>query len=386
MPPWPRIVTGCIFVNDVELDPTDDRGSQRLVIAHDYFSIRGGGERLILTAAEALNARLVYGFRTEQSYEDEMFPSDSISLSLPEILRRPAIRPMALALRFAFSSGPFEGFSTRMFSGVAAPFAAKRTAGVKNVYYCHTPPRFVYDQREHFSRGLLKQSIGQPLIEGYRLGFERAMDSMDLIIANSETVRDRIRRFLGRESTVVYPPCNTDDFRWVGQGDFYLSTARLTPLKRVDRIVEAFLKMPQHKLVVASGGSEIARLRSMAEDAKNIVFLDWVSEQDLRDLVGRCIATIYVPVDEDFGMSPVESMAAGKPVIGVAEGGLRETIVAGETGALLPPDFTTSDVASAVSVLTPTTAATMRGACEARAQMFTKAKFVSNLRDAIGIA
>lgn len=372
-------------MNDIELAYPAQPGAQELVIAHDYFSIRGGGERLILTAAEALNARLVYGFRTEQSYEYEMFPPNSVSLSLPKIFRRPAIRPMALALRFGISGDVFEGFNTRLFSGVAAPFAARRTAGVKNVYYCHTPPRFVYDKRDHFSRGLLKQTLGRPLIEGYRIGFERAMERMDLIIANSETVRDRIKHFLGRDSTVVYPPCSTDDFRWIHQGDFYLSTARLTPLKRVDRIVDAFLKMPQHKLVVASGGSELARLRDMARGAENIVFLDWVSEQDLRDLVGRCIATVYVPVDEDFGMSPVESMAAGKPVIGVAEGGLRETIVAGETGTLLPPDFTASDVASAVSVLTPAVAASMREACEARARKFTKAKFVSGLRDAIGV-
>lgn len=370
----------------MESNPKGELSSHRLAIAHDYFAIRGGGERLVLSAAKALNARVVCGFQTDQSYDDEMFPSDKISLDLPKPFRRPAIRPMALALRFAFSGWAFEGYNTRIFSGVAAPFAARRAPGIKNIYYCHTPPRFVYDQREHFSRGLIKNAVGQSLIEGYRLGFERAVDHMDLIIANSKTVQDRVRRYLGRDAIVVYPPCNTSAFEWLDQGDFYLSTARLTPLKRVDRIVEAFLRMPQQKLVVASGGPELARLQAMAADAPNIVFLDWVSERALRDLVGRCIATIYVPVDEDFGMSPVESMAAGKPVIGVAEGGLRETIVPGETGILLSPDFTSSDISSAVSTLTPTLASSMRRNCEARAEMFTEAKFVDHLRQAISCA
>ena len=86
-----------------------------------------------------------------------------------------------------------------------------------------------------------------------------------------------------------------------------------------------------------SGACERARLEALASGATNIVFLGEVAAQSLVDVLGRCVATIYLPRDEDFGMSPVKSMAAGKPVIGVADGGLLETVVDGETGILLPP-------------------------------------------------
>jgi glycosyltransferase involved in cell wall biosynthesis len=108
-----------------------------------------------------------------------------------------------------------------------------------------------------------------------------------------------------------------------------------------------------------------------------------VSDEALLDLVGNAIATIYLPRDEDFGMSPVESMAAGKPVIGVAEGGLLETIAQGETGILLPPDFSDEDLIDAVRQMTAERALAMRSSCEVRARNFTREKFVSAMREVI---
>ena len=110
------------------------------------------------------------------------------------------------------------------------------------------------------------------------------------------------------------------------------------------------------------------------------IFAGWTSDAELLDLIGNAIATIYVPMDEDFGMSPVESMAAGKPVIGVAEGGLVETIVEGETGTLLPPGFGPQAIVEAVTALTPQRALEMRAACTARAAQFDEKAFVAGMR------
>ena len=206
---------------------------------------------------------------------------------------------------------------------------------------------------------------------------------MQVIVANSQTVRDRIRSYLGRKAEVIYPPCDLAAFRWRGQQGFYLSTARLSPLKRVDKIVEAFLQMPDKKLVVASGGEELPRLVRLAAGAPNITFLGWVSEEKLRELMGEAIATIYIPVAEDFGMSPVESMAAGKPVIGVAEGGLLETVIDGETGILLPPALSVDAVVKAVVEMTPSKAAAMRTACIFRSEQFSKERFIAGLQRVI---
>ncbi|UIJ71082.1 glycosyltransferase [Aurantimonas sp. HBX-1] len=353
------------------------------LVVHDYFAIRGGGERLVLTLADAIGADLLYGYRSADSYDDAMFPAGSRDLDLPMALRRPGLRAAALAARFALERRRVARHDTRVFSGVAAPFAAPGAGSPgRNIFYCHTPPRFLYDQRAHFApmlggpAGMLKRAG----LARFRRGYEAAVGRMDTIVANSETVRERIRSFLGRDSIVVYPPCDTKSFVWGGQQGYYLSTARLAGLKRVDRIVDAFRTMPDQQLVVASGGDELENLRRRAKDAPNITFLGWVDEDRLRRLIGEAIATIYVPVEEDFGMSPVESMAAGKPVIGVAEGGLRETILDGETGILLPPDFQPADIAEAVRRLPAPRAAAMRGACEARAEVFSEERFIEGMR------
>lgn len=352
------------------------------LILHDYFGIRGGGERLNLTLARALGAHLAYGYRTAESYDAEMFPVESTELGLPALFRRPGLRAPALALRFAAARRFAAGFDTRIFSGVASPFAAPDKAQGRNIFYCHTPPRFLYDQKARYAgRGSpARRAIENVLLGQFRTHYEAAVQRMDTVIANSETVQDRIRTYLGVDSIVVYPPCDTVSNVWLGQQPYYLSTARLSGLKRVDRIVRAFMELPDKQLVVASQGEDYDALRRLAADAPNIVFRGWVGDDELRQLIGNAIATLYVPVDEDFGMSPVESMSAGKPVIGVAEGGLRETIVHDETGFLLPSGFTDEDLIDAIQSMTPARALEMRAACEARAKLFSESRFIDSMR------
>ncbi len=329
--------------------------SGKLLLFHDYFAIRGGGERLVLTLAEALGGDLVYGYRTSDTYERAMFPSGTLDLRLPLLLRRSGVRPLALACLFARQRRAAEKAQIRIFSGVAAPFAAPpRSSAASNIYYCHTPPRFLFDQRAHFVAQLTRSQkmAALPLLDWFEGAYRRAIARMDIIVANSENTRRRIMHFLGRDSVVVYPPVDTDRFVWLGQGDYYLSTARLTPLKRVGAIIEAFRTMPEKKLLVASGGEDLDHLVARAAGAANIQFTGWIDDEQLRGLVGTAIATLYVPRDEDFGMSPIESMSAGKPVIGVAEGGLLETILDGETGYLVSTDFNPSILAAAVRLTT----------------------------------
>ena len=314
-----------------------------------------------------------------ESYEAEMFPPAVQDLRLPVSMRRPGLRPVALALRFGMERKRVATFRNRIFSGIAAPFAAPERGSGRNIYYCHTPPRFLYDQRDRFADRLDRLQYHLPA-RLFRQGYEAAVARMDLLIANSETVRERISRYLHRDSVVVFPPCDVDCFSWREPQGYYLSMARLSPLKRVDTIIEAFRAMPNRRLIVASGGEDEAALRQGAADAPNIAIEGWVGEARLRQLVNNAIATIYVPVDEDFGMSPVESMAAGKTVIGVAEGGLRETVVHGETGLLLPPDFEATTIVDAVNELTSARAIGMRAACESRAQLFSTQRFINSMR------
>jgi glycosyltransferase involved in cell wall biosynthesis len=288
--------------------------------------------------------------------------------------------------------------------------AHKKITGNK-IYYCLTPPRLLYDQR----RFILQQVPGwqRPFLRVvmalYRLAYERAVRGMDIIVTISETVRARTMTYLGHDSLVVYPPCETERFRWIEEGSYFLSTARVDPLKRIDLIVRAFKEMPEKRLVVVSGGVDMPKIERMAKQAENIDLLGWVDDDKLCDLVGRCIATIYIPRDEDFGISPVESIAAGKPVIGVQEGGLLETIsdwrgmrhevsnaggqmsynkggkglLITDCGVLVSKEPGVEHLMRAVEWMTPERALAMRGGCEKRAKRFDTDVFVQRMRDLI---
>ncbi len=259
--------------------------------------------------------------------------------------------------------------------------ANRGVTGGRSIYYCHTPPRFLYDLRDRYQRTF--PAWQRPLLAVLRNWlqprYEAAVRGMDVVLANSRNVQSRLQHYLGVSSQVVYPPVETDCFRWLGDDGYFLSTARLEPLKRVDILVRAFRRMPSQQLVIASGGSEFARLQALAADAPNIRFTGWLNDEQLARLMGEARASIYVPVDEDFGMSPVESMAAGKPVIGVAEGGLLETVVDGETGILLPAQFDENDMIEAASGLDAHRTRQMRCACEAQAQRFSAARFLEEI-------
>jgi len=142
--------------------------------------------------------------------------------------------------------------------------------------------------------------------------------------------------------------------------------------------------MPDKKLIVASGGECEVEIRKQAAGFSNITVLGWVDNEKMYDLVGRCIAGIYIPIDEDFGMTPVEGMAAGKPSIGVSEGGLKETIIPGKTGVLIAPEASVGELKAAVYTLTPERALAMRADCEAQAKNFSLENFETNLRKVIG--
>lgn len=143
--------------------------------------------------------------------------------------------------------------------------------------------------------------------------------------------------------------------------------------------------MPEKKLVVASGGSQLKSLRKLACGADNIFFTGWIDDRSLANWIGNAIACLYIPEDEDFGMSTLEAMSAGKPVIGVDEGGLKETIDHNRTGILLPRDPSVECVCEAVRTIGKDVAAEMRMDCESRAEIFTLDQFISRMTKLIHI-
>jgi glycosyltransferase involved in cell wall biosynthesis len=352
------------------------------IILHDYYETADGGGRLALILAQAIEADLAYGFKVPNH---PYFLGDFAigkEYSLDSYSGIQGWRQFKLAKKFSNKTSFLADYDLAVYSGFYAPLAVQNHLSGKNVFYCNTPPRFIYDQRDFYlsqipfwQRPLL---IG--LINYLQPRYEAAVQKMDVVISNSKNVQARVKHFLNLDTEVVYPPCEIEKYRNIGQEDFYLSTARLDPLKRVDLVVQAFVSMPEKKLVVISEGPEIAKIKRLANGAENIEILGRVSEEKLVDLMGCCIATIYIPREEDFGLSPVESMAAGKPVIGVAQGGLLETIEDGITGILMQPDPGLDEIVQSVEQLTSEAALGMRSGCEERAKLFRQEVFEEKMR------
>jgi glycosyltransferase involved in cell wall biosynthesis len=333
---------------------------------------------------------LVRGFPDYRLVVSRVFPDARILLqagdsgvqSLGTWYTRPMGRIPEAIFCFRRATAFLEEAESVLYSGFYAPFAVERQRHGRRVHYCSTPPRFAYDMRQFYLDRLPApvRPAASAFFDYVKRNYEASVARMDVVIANSQNVRGRLAKFLGVDAHVVNPPIDTGRFRWIEAGDYFVSLARVTEYKQVEVIVRAFLRMPDRKLVVASGGPQEPFLRRLAADARNILFTGWMSEVGLADLIGRARAAIYLPRDEDFGMSPVEAMSAGKPVIGVAEGGLLETVVEGVTGVLVPAPPSVESVVEAVDRMTPQRAFAMREACEARARLFSKELFLGRMK------
>ena len=353
-------------------------------VLYDYLQVSGGAERLSIDLTQGLPG---YQLVVSRVFEQARYLAAEQALGA-EGLRclgsasTGALPRVAEALAcFTTRTGFLRDAQTVIYSGLYAPLAVHNQISGKRIYYCHTPPRYIYDWRERYLKRFAAplRPLAVVAFGALQRRYEDALAQMDCVISNSENVRQRLRLHVGLESQVIHPPVDTERFIWTEQGDYFVSLARLEAHKRVDTIIQAFLGLPDQHLVIASGGRDEPRLRQMAAGAPNIRFTGWQDEASLRACVGGARAAIYVPTDEDFGMSPVEAMAAGKPVIGVREGGLLETVLDGETGLLLASELNVASLREAIGTLSPARALAMRGACEWQAQKFSKRTFVERM-------
>lgn len=373
----------------------------KTLVLHDTFLYRGGGERLVLMMAHALGADIASGFFSSGSYNlrEQWFQGKMISLMPNFFLHEFTWLPKSLAfvlknglrhfgLKWAFSVNTrnlADGYDTVILSGDCLS-AVHNFKGKNILYYCHTIPRYLFDQKEEYEKKIPKIMLYtyQFMTSRFKKAYLRDLSLIEKLITNSGNTQKRIKNFTGRDAQILYPPVDTGFFRpgeSVGKWDYFLSFARLSSIKRVDRIVSAFQHMPDKKLIITYGKNDPEKntIQHMTEGYKNIEMRLSPSDTELRDLIRGAKATIYVPVDEDFGMSPVESMACGTPVIAVNDGGLKESIIDGRTGILINPVCLPSDIALAVQQIDAL--GNIWSACVQRGGDFSLIKFEQQLKE-----
>lgn len=202
-----------------------------------------------------------------------------------------------------------------------------------HISYCHTPTRYLWTETHTYISDLKYSPIIKiflpRLIHRLRLWDKMSVDRVDHFIANSQTVRQRIQKYYRRESDVIYPPVATDNF-FISDTveDYFVTGGRLVPYKRMDLVVEAFNRL-RWPLKIFGDGPELAALEKRA--LPNITFVGRISDRDKAKLLSRAKAFIH-PQIEDLGITPIESMACGRPVIAYGVGGATETVLPNETG------------------------------------------------------
>jgi glycosyltransferase involved in cell wall biosynthesis len=326
-------------------DPAAGFPARRIALAHHWLMSMRGGEKTLSAIADLFPGAPVYCLLANRDQLDERLAGREIRCSwLQRLNRIPDLQRKALPLLArAARSLDARDYDAVICSDAAIIKAIRTRPDALKLCYCHSPMRYVWDLYDEYRRrsGPLA-GWGLRLFAGpVRRADRRAAETVDVFVANSRHVADRIRRHYGRDSVVIPPPV---DVRFPpaepASGEFYLALGELVSYKRAELAVEACTRL-NRPLVVIGTGPLLGEIRRMAGPSVRV--LGWQPDEVVRDHLRRCRALLFCG-EEDFGLTPVEAMAAGRPVIAFRAGGATETVLDGRTGRFF--DEPTADALS----------------------------------------
>lgn len=296
----------------------------KIAILHDFFGSIGGGEKLVLEMAEALNADIYTTYLNEENVKK--ITNKKINL-IKQVTDFPLLK--VIHSSYAFSRCKIEGYDLYILSGNWAVFAAKNHK--PNSYYMHTPVRMFYDSKWEVYKQVPWYSRFVYVIWTYIHAklIEKYVTYVDEIITNSKNTQKRIKKYHQRNSKIIYPPIK--QYKPGKYENYWLSVNRLYPHKRVELQIECFRNLPDENLIIIGDTmkgdhSNIYKRKLLKSLPKNVKMVRGVDEKALEKYYSHCKGFITTSLDEDFGMSVLEAMSAGKPVVAVDEGGYKETV------------------------------------------------------------
>lgn len=314
----------------------------KVALVHDYIKEYGGAERVLETLHEMYpNADVFTTIYCPQYLgpHRDRFSNWNIKTSFLQQIpfKEKLISPFRLISSWVFKNFDFSGYDLVIVSATGAyiPNALKKGTA-RHVCYCHTPPRYLYGYKtaRDWEKNKISKIVGSIVNHFLRMVDFQSARNVDLFIANSKEVKERIWKFYRRDAVVVYPPVETQNLKVKSQNlkkNYYLTGGRLARAKRVDLAVEACTKLKTPLKVFgksfAGYGDELKEIAG-----SNVEFVGEVAEEEKYSLMAGAKAFIFPSDTEDFGITPVESMMMGTPVIVYKSGGVLETVVEGKTG------------------------------------------------------
>ena len=316
----------------------------KVALVHDHLAQDGGAEKVLQVFADMYPDAPIYTLLYEPANANKNYKGKRIETSIIQKLPGGvkhyqwylAFMPMAVEF---FDLDEYDLVLSDTSSFAKGVITSPHTL---HICYCHTPTRYLWSDTHQYINELkynkwMKKIISL-ILNRIRMWDKLAADRVDVFIANSKTVQERIIKYYRRDSSVIYPPVETERFS-VADIDplkqvkpYFLIGCRLVPYKRVDMVIEAFKSLGnEYRLKIFGDGVDLKRLRKIAGEAANIEFVGRVSDEEKAELYRNSLAFIN-PQEEDFGITPLEAMASGRPVIAYRQGGATETVKEGETG------------------------------------------------------
>ena len=307
-----------------------------IALVHDYLLVLRGAERTFAAMTDVWPEAPIFTLLYDEAGTQGRFAGRSVTTSPLQRLgaSQDGFRAMLPLFPTAVRRLDLRGFDCVVSSSSAFAHGVRPAAGAKHLCYCYSPFRYAWHER---ARALAEVPAPvRPMLDlallRHRRFDRRALRTVDRFLATGEIARERIRRYWGRDAQVLHPPVEVERFSIGEPGDHVLFVAELVRHKRPEVAIEAAVAAGRSIKVVGTG-PELQRLRerygSQAE------FLGRVDDAQLARLYSEA-AGLVVPNVEEFGIAAVEAQAAGRPVVAVDAGGVRETVVADQTGVLVP--------------------------------------------------
>ncbi|MCL2101072.1 MAG: glycosyltransferase [Fibromonadales bacterium] len=316
----------------------------RIALVCDWLTDMGGAERVVENLLSMYPEAPLFTSIARLKNLPDFFKKRNIKTShlqkLPGFMRKSHQRLFPF-YPLAFESFDLSGYDAAISSSMCCAKGIITGASTIHICYCHTPMRYIWEQKENYEKGmgLLKKFIFRILVHRMRLWDYASSQRVNYFIANSSTVQKRIKKTYGRESVVIHPPVRCSEFLpGETDGDYYFVLSRLVSYKRFDLAVQACSELGR-KLLVVGNGPELKNLKKIANE--NVKFLGSLPDSEVKKHMSECRALLF-PGEEDFGIVPVEAMSCGRPVIAFGRGGALDTVIDGKTGVLFGEQTTES--------------------------------------------
>jgi len=355
----------------------------KIAIFHNYMDNIGGAEMVTLTLAKELNAD-IYSTNIDREKIEKMGFDNVNIISIGKIPLDAPFRQQSALWRFR-KLNLKNKYDLYIITGDWAISGAVNNK--PNIAYIHSPIREIWDSYKKVRKTIVpfhNRLIFDLWVLYNRCLNRRYINHVKKIVCNSANTKRRIKKYLNKDAKIIYPPIYTSKFYYKKNGDYWLSVNRLLAPKRVDMQVRAFKKLSNEKLiVVGSYEKEAAHFQRYVKyinkiKPENVEILHWVNLDKLIELYANCKGFIATANDEDFGMTLVEAMASGKPVIAANEGGYKESVIDGETGVLID-NINSDKLANAIKKIGQNPKK-FKKACLQQAKKFDTSKFIKQIK------